>query len=112
MSCVERSATAVAGSTEKHFTFQKGSILSRYPDARQDQNLNESNKYFENVTNFKHFGKNAHKSGFYSRNALGSEIIFKENVQFVDAENFVLPHVISKHKDIQDYNFVCSFIRV
>jgi len=34
--------------------------------------------------------------------------MFKENMQSLDPENFVLPHVTSKHKDkdIQDYNFV------
>ena len=49
VSCIGGSATAVAGSTGEHFTFQKGDILSRYPNARQNQNLNKSNKSFENV---------------------------------------------------------------
>ena len=94
VSCVEGSATAVAGSTGKHFTFQKGSILSRYPNARQNQNLNKSNKFFENATTFKDFGKTLTNLKFYSKNALGSETIFKENPQSLDPENFVLTRVI------------------
>jgi hypothetical protein len=57
VSCIQGSVTAVGGSTGKHYIFQKGSILSRYQDARQNQNLNKSNKSFENVTDFKGFGK-------------------------------------------------------
>ena len=55
VSCIEGFATAVARSTGEHFTFQKGGILSRCPNAKQNQNLNKSHESSENVKYQSHY---------------------------------------------------------